>query len=130
MSIHNVPHRIPRIADRLDGDPEARACTIFYIRRELGRQDYGDRRLVSYVQQLIVDHGFPPPLPAARKGRAGLSTDVCMESRWIRAAVDAWIADWLPPDSGAALIRADKTAAAEEMDAAALHLQVVTGGRA
>ena len=128
MSIHVVPPQLPSIAQRIDGDPDARTCTIWYVRRELGRIDYGDKRICSYLQKLVDQHGFPAPFPCERKGRRELETRVVPESRWIRAAVDAWLEDRTPPDLGAALDRKARDAAAAEMDAAAGNLSLV--GRA
>lgn len=110
--------------DRADDQP---TCNLYYIRRQLGRQNYGDRRMVTYVGLLIDRHGFPPPLPTLV--RAGLVTGVTSDSRWHRGAVDAWLDDFLPPDNSAQVDRAALTAAASEMDNAAGHLQLIRGGR-
>lgn len=123
-------HTVPVAAVRIDDDPETRTCTILYIRRELGRGDCGDKRLISHVQALVDEMGFPPPLPCSVKGRAGLTRAVTMNSRWIRAAVDAWLEDWTtPPPVAATLDRKAHEAAAAEMDAAAKGLRLIRGGR-
>lgn len=106
-------------------------CTLWYIRRQLGRGDYGDRRMVTYVAKLITAEGFPPPLPSMVK--RNLSRQVTVGSRWIKSAVDAWILDFLPPANAAAVDRVAMAAAAAEMDRAATslgNLRVIDGGRA
>lgn len=103
-------------------------CNLFYIRRQLGRQNYGERRMVSYVALLIEQHGFPPPLPTLVRHK--LVRGVTVDSRWHRAAVDAWLGDFLPPANFAQVDRAAMAAAAEEMDANAGNLRLIRGGRA
>jgi hypothetical protein len=121
VTLQAVPRSLPSPAARLDADPEARSCTIYYIRRELGRFDYGDRRLVTYVQGLIDNCGFPPPWPVNHK-RNGITRAVTPESRWPRAAVDAWLDEWTPPGLAMAIDAKAMAAAATDMDAAAAGL--------
>lgn len=116
-----------RPLDRLDADPEARACSLWYVRRALGRLDYGDDRIVAYLQQLVDGFGFPAPLPCAVKGQRGLTRAVTVSSCWIRAAVDAWLDEWTPPGLAAALDARAMAAAASDMDARAASLQLVRG---
>lgn len=99
-------------------------CTIHYIARRLGRQDYGARRLINYVSELQDKHDFPPPFPADVKGR-GLTSDVRMDSRWRRDAVDHWIDSFLPPELAHGLDSAGQHEAAAEMDARATRLRLV-----
>lgn len=106
-------------------------CTLWYIQNRLGRSDYGERRMVTYVTLLIREHDFPPPLPTLRRGI--LTRDVVARSRWIRTAVDAWLEDFLPPANAEALDKAARRAAADDMDEAARNLgrlTLVQGGRA
>jgi hypothetical protein len=110
---------------------DAPTCTLAYIKRQLGRGDFGDRRMCTYVRALIAGEGFPPPLPCLIKRE--LTREVTPKSRWIRASVDAWIEDFLPPANAAAVDRAAMAAAAEEMDRAAGNLgslTLISGGRA
>lgn len=102
-------------------------CSLWYIRRELGRHDYSDRRMVGYVTALIRELGFPPPLPSMVKKE--LTTSVTQHSHWLRSSVDAWLNDFLPPANAASVDRAAQAAAATEMDAAAHGLRLVRGGR-
>ena len=118
------------LAAPLPADDEP-TCTLWHIRKQLGRQDYGDKRMVTYVCKLISTEGFPPPLPSMIKRR--LSREVGPNSRWIKSAVDAWILDFLPPANAAAVDRVAMAAAAAEMDRAATQLgrlTVIDGGRA
>lgn len=113
-------------------DPAARTCNIHYIRRELGQSNYSDKRMVAYLAQLVEGFGFPAPLPGIRKGGT-VSGAVHADSKWHRAAVDAWIdGTGLPPAQSAAIARAADqrahAAAASDMDANALNLRLV-GGR-
>lgn len=126
------PHTAPRY-DRPPAaswaDPDAeRTCSIFYIRRELGRGDYSDRRLISYLDKLIADHGFPQPLPVERRGK--LVTSATLQSRWLRAAVDDWVNHWMPATAAARADAAQRRAAAESMDRNAIGLTIVRGGKA
>jgi len=105
-------------------------CNLWYIRRQLGRFEYGDRRMVSYVTRLIEQAAFPPPLPTLSTRSAELITAVTPHSRWLRVAVDAWLADFLPPAAQVAVDRAAQAAAAAAMDHAAGQLTLIRGGRA
>lgn len=111
----------------LDAD-EAPTCNLNYIRRRLGRSDYSDRRMVTFVTQLVDQRGFPQPLPSMRKGM--LTGDVTQHSSWLRPAVETWLDNFLPPEAAVALDRQAMAAAASEMDAAAAGLGLrVVGGR-
>lgn len=104
---------------------------IIYLRRRLGQDDYKERRLVNYISKLVKECGFPPPLPALKGTR--LVHEVNMGSKWIRAAVEAWLDDFLPPDNAMSMDRAAMAAAASDMDAAAANLgnlRVIAGGQA
>lgn len=134
MSVHVFPpgaahpEELPAGAGAAEDDgAEFDTCTIWWIRARLGRRAYGDRRLVRFVALLIADEGFPPPLPALRGQR--LDKSVTTASVWIRSAVEAWLADWLPPASAAALDAAACRQAAAEMDEAAATLRLIDGGR-
>lgn len=117
-------------------DADDHNCTIWYIRRRLGRLDYGIDRLTTLLKALIESHGFPPPLPYLRAGE--LTQDVSDKASWIRSVVDQWLLDFLPPEAGAALDAQARRQAADEMDARAANLQlgkarglkVIDGGRA
>lgn len=109
-------------------DTEARTCTIWYVKRELGRSDFGDSRLCAYLQALIDQRGFPKPLPTFHRGQ--LTDEVRISSKWIRADVERWLHDFLPPATTAALDRAALEAAAADMDSAAAGLRLIQGGRA
>lgn len=115
--------------------------SIFWLKRALCPESFRDRRLVAYLTLLIDQHDFPPPLPSlvrlkrepGARGIASpsqrLTSDVTMNSRWRRDAVDVWLADFLPPDAAAALDGRARAVAAAEMDAAAGHLHLIQGGR-
>jgi hypothetical protein len=108
-------------------DRATQTCTFHYVRRELGQSALSDRRLVAYLRGLIDGHGFPRPLPTLLRGGA-LTQDVTRKSNWIKSAVDAWLAGFIPPDCGATLDAAALRAAAADMDDNARRLQLV-GGR-
>jgi len=131
MSLHFSPPSVTATA--LPPAPiDAPTCTLSYIKRQLGRGDFGDRRMCTYVRALIQQEGFPPPLPCMLRGGT-LTREVTPKSRWIRSAVDAWIEDFLPPANAAAVDRLAQAAAASEMDSMAANLgrlTVITGGRA
>ncbi|KUR80930.1 hypothetical protein [Novosphingobium sp. FSW06-99] len=108
-------------------DPCATTCTLFYIRRELGQSAMSERRMIVYLRQLIAQHDFPRPLPLLLRDGT-LTTQPHRRSAWIKSAVDAWLAGFIPPDCGATLDDQAHRAAAAEMDNAAAHLHLV-GGR-
>ena len=99
------------------------------LRRMLGQRDLTPGRFVSYLKALIETEGFPKPLPTWIQ-RKGLERDVTDRSKWIAAGVDAWLADFLPPDLSAAIDAAAMAEAAAEMDSAAAGLRLIAGGRA
>lgn len=116
-------------------DADEHSCTIWYIRRRLGRLDYGADRLATLIAGLIDQYGFPQPLPYLRAG--ALTQDVTDKASWIRTAVDQWLHDFLPPEAGAALDAAARREAADTMDQRAAGLQLgrgklklIDGGRA
>lgn len=110
----------------------APTCTLAYIKRQLGRGDYGDRRMCTFVKALIAAEGFPPPLPCMIRRK--LTREVTPKSSWIKASVDAWVEDFLPPANAAAVDRLAMAAAAADLDAAAANLgrslTLIEGGRA
>lgn len=123
-------------------DDGAATVSIYWLRRELGRQDYGNTRLVAYVGLLIEQTGFPPPLPLLKVGRRPrgakvapavadvLLAKVTLDSRWRRQAVEAWLTDFLPPGNTAQVETQARTAAAQQMDQAAARLRLVGSARA
>jgi hypothetical protein len=114
-------HRNNRTSQVADGES---TVGILFLKRELGRGTYGMRRLVRYVELLIAECDFPPPLPEMVKDR--LELGVTEHSVWRRAPVEAWIEDLLPPANAAALDAREAAAAAEDMDAAAGNLRLVS----
>lgn len=117
-------------------DNEAPTVGIEFVRLHLGRCNYGQRRLCSYIQLLVDQCGFPPPLPSlaqfrrkdGTKGAAlpdELEHKVCMDSVWRREAVLVWLDDYTPPDVAAAIDARDRRQAADEMDRAAFNLRLV-----
>lgn len=111
----------------LRDDPEARTCTFGYVQGQLGQNTLSQRRMAQYLRKLISDHGFPAPLPTIVKGGA-ITRDVHPSSKWVRAAVNAWLDGFIPPDCAATIDDQAYAAAALDMDAAAANLRLV-GGR-
>lgn len=107
-------------------DPEARTCSFGYVQHQLGCDHLSQRRMAAYLTSLIADHGFPRPLPAPVKG-GKLTTAVHFSSKWHRAAVDAWIDGFIPPDQAATIDEQACALAAAEMDDAARNLRLVGG---
>lgn len=125
----------PGLAARIGDAPPS--CTLWWIQGQLGRADMSEARFVAYVQGLVDGHGFPPPFPSMVKGskarQGGLTNAVTRHSTFRRDAVEAWLADFLPPAGEAALDAEAQARAAAEMDAAAGQLgtlRLVRGGRA
>lgn len=131
-------------AHHQDDDPPA--VGMSFVQYQLGRQNYGARRLCSYVALLVRECGFPPPLPSLAQSRRdkgaaathaatpaiadALDHGVTMDSRWRRDAVECWLQDFTPPTAAAAIEARDRRTAAVEMDSAASALRLVRGGRA
>jgi hypothetical protein len=95
-----------------------------FVKRELGKQTYGPGRLVKYVQLLVDECGFPPPIPEMVRDR--LVHEVTEGSAFRRAPVEAWIQDMLPPANAAAIDARALSEAADDMDAAASNLRLVS----
>jgi len=92
--------------------PELASVGLFYIAGRLGHRGRTERWLASYLEQLIANDGFPPPLPLYRGvGKLARKVDTITGStRWTRAGVDAWFDGFLPP---ALAVAADERAALE-----------------
>jgi hypothetical protein len=119
------------LSDRLADTPPS--CTLWWVRAQLGRTDLSDKRFVGYAQLLVDQCQFPPPFPSLLKGRRGLIRRVTPHSTFRRAAVEAWLALYLPPAAEAALDAEAQARAAQAMDQAAQGLgplRLVDGGRA
>lgn len=123
---------------RLPDDDREPTVSIWWLQRQLGKRDYKDRRLVSYLTLLIDELGFPPPLPDLVLDRRpadggdrplahSVTRKVTTNSRWRRDAVDAWLEDYLPPDNAAALDARARAGAADDMDRNAGNLRLVAG---
>jgi len=117
---------ISRLLDDRSAQP---TCTLYWICTKLGARGSDDARK-AYIEGLIETHGFPKPLPHLKHG-GGISTDIHpIRSQWIRAGVEHWLGDYLPPAACAALGEHAEAAAAAEMDAAAGRLHLVGGTEA
>lgn len=115
MSVHSA------LALRLAPDGEEPTVSLHWICRQLGFSGSHEARK-RYVSGLIQAEGFPHPLPhLAHGGRVSRAIHPA-RSQWLRAGVDAWLADFLPPAGHAALDAAAERAAAADMDGAALRL--------
>lgn len=127
----HTPHRAAGRVAQADAEP---TCTLWFVGRELGKADLSAPRLVAYIQGLVDQFHFPAPYPSLQ--RRTLTRAVTQRSTWRRAAVLAWLDDWLPPATAEALDAAARTAAAADMDAAAARLgtlrplRLVGGSRA
>lgn len=123
MSIHSS------IRGRAIVDDPEHSCTLGFIKRRLGAT-MSDKRMCAYVTELISKKGFPEPMPAFRCGQ--LIEHVIPHSRWVRAGVEVWFDNYLPPEAHAAIDAASRAAAADDMDQAATglgKLRLVGGGR-
>jgi hypothetical protein len=69
--------------------------SLWYIATRAGVGDRSDNWVLNYVRELHANEQFPSPLPYydCRKKRPGIH----LQSRWLRAAVDAWFDGFLPP---------------------------------
>jgi hypothetical protein len=70
--------------------------SLWYIATRAGVSSRSDNWVLNYVRQLIANEGFPKPLPYFDlQGRK--RPTIHNNSRWLRAAVDAWFDGFLPP---------------------------------
>ncbi|MEV4934399.1 hypothetical protein [Sphingobium sp. LSP13-1-1.1] len=101
------------------------------IARMLGVNHRSERWQRAYFNQLIANAHFPKPLPTMHRGE--LVRDVVpRRSRWLPAAVTAWIGGQLPSEAAEQLASEEATAAANRLDAAAdsLFAGPLSGGDA
>lgn len=126
MSVTPIPHSSHFAVD------QGATCTLWWIRKALGRTDHSVARFVAYVQDLVDQCGFPPPFPSKLKGQ-GLTRAVTPKSTFRRDAVQAWIDDFPPPARAARLDAEALREAAEDLDprtAALGRVTLIAGGRA
>jgi hypothetical protein len=119
--------------------PAAPTYGLGDLMRRLGQVEHRGRARstawqIDYLRGLIADCSFPAPLPLRIRDRdtraTRMTTDVQRASRWLRAAVDQWFEDQLPPGTGSGDV-AEQRAGEQIMDerAAAIGLRMVDGGR-
>lgn len=114
---------------------ESPTVSAHWVASQLGCADFGAHRLKQYLSMLIGQQDFPPPLPALVSGNSRavpsrpprLEQSVTSNSRWRRVAVQAWLEDFLPPANAAQLDAQAMRAAADDMDASAGNLRLVSG---
>lgn len=86
----------PCKTDQLPAEKGA-GVSLWYVAMKLGLSGRSPQWLLGHVRQLIDRHNFPPPFPhymldgTRREG-------ITRASRWHRAAVDAWLDGFLPPE--------------------------------
>lgn len=105
--------------------PEPRRAEVtwpmYRVAAELGVGKRNARYQRDYLAALIENEGFPQPLPVLVKG--ALTREISpARSRWIAAAVQAWLDGTLPPGITAAIESIEAHDAADRLDAAADNL--------
>lgn len=98
----------------------ASTCGLFEIAGRLGQANRSARYLCRMIDALIESRGFPSPYPLLHKG--SLETRARNNSRWPRAAVDAWFFGQLPPDARAAVGDAERVEVDSRLNANLAHL--------
>jgi hypothetical protein len=110
--------RAERIAVQDQAEP---TWPMHTIARKLGVNRRSPRWQRDYIAALIANEGFPAPLPTMIN--KAISRDISpAHSRWIPAAVAAWLGGTLPPGTLAALESAEAREAADRLDARAADL--------
>jgi hypothetical protein len=71
--------------------------SLWYIATRLGVGERSEQWVLNYVRHLIANEGFPKPFPYIGLQQKRARKDVHLQSRWLRAAVDAWFDGFLPP---------------------------------
>jgi hypothetical protein len=98
--------------------PTEPTWSLSAIARLLGVHMRSAKWQARYVEQLIANAQFPRPLPTMR-GEQLVQGILPRWSRWMPAAVTAWLGDQIPADAVEAMETAAATEAADRLDAAA-----------
>lgn len=108
MSVTVLPTPLARAAQANANPRNLSTCGIFDVAGRLGQAHRRPNFICKTIDLLIEERGFPQPFPLLRG--AVLQERVFADSRWPRAAVEAWFNDQLPPAARAL----DSTAEAVE----------------
>ncbi|MBN8848175.1 MULTISPECIES: hypothetical protein [unclassified Sphingomonas] len=103
-----LPTPLARAAQASANPRNISTCGIYDVAGRLGQAHRQPHYICKTIDRLIEQRGFPHPFPLLR-GEAMLER-VLADSRWPRAAVEAWFNDQLPP-------------AARALDCAAEHVE-------
>lgn len=115
MPAMNIPG-LPSLGGA-DDDP---TCTFQRVKTAFGIAA-SDTRTADFLSGLIASMRFPAPLPRPRHG-GGIETGVTAKSCWLREAVRAWFAAYMPPAAATALHGEALRDAAADLDAKAGQL--------
>ncbi len=95
-------------------------CGIHDIAGRLGQAHRRPAYILGTIDALIAERGFPVPYPLMRGGK--LSQAAHADSRWPRAAVDAWFDNALPPSARGAVASAERHEIDSRLAANAMRL--------
>lgn len=91
------------------------------VARRLGQHHRSAKWQRDYLTALIASQNFPRPLPTMAAGQ--INTEISpTKSRWLAAAVQAWLDGFLPPEAVTARESEAANAAAARLDASADNL--------
>lgn len=99
MSVTVLPTPLARAAQANANPRNVSTCGIFDVAGRLGQAHRRPNFICKTIELLIEERGFPQPFPLLRG--AVLQERVFADSRWQRAAVDAWFNSQLPPEAQA-----------------------------
>lgn len=100
-----IPTPLARAAIAARNPGNASTCSIHEIAHRLGQAHRTPRYICTTIDLLIAEKHFPRAFPLARAGRLVATTHA--DSRFPRAAVDAWFDGQMPPGTSAAAERVE-----------------------
>lgn len=90
-----LPTPLARAAQAATNPRNASTCGIYDVAGRLGQANRRPQYICKTIDLLIEERGFPHPFPLLRGDV--LKERVFADSRWPRAAVEAWFNHQLPP---------------------------------
>lgn len=106
MNIAVLPNNLARHSMAHANPRNAHTVGIYDIAGRLGQAHRRPAYLCRTIDALIAERDFPAPFPLLKGGE--LSTAAHTDSKWARAAVDAWFDNNLPPAARAAVDLAER----------------------
>lgn len=110
-----LPTPLARAAAAAANPRNRDTCGIYDIAGRLGQASRRPAYLCRTIDALIEAKGFPEPFPLLKGAK--LSTAAHADSRWSRAAVDAWFDNALPPSARGLVDKVERQAVSSRLSA-------------